>query len=120
MPFTTADGSCTGTLAQEWTSATVGGDVAALQDDGSLVLYATGSAVYSSQTCDACTGVDGPVNGAPSPPAVYQLYLPGSDSVCTCQAYMCIVVDLPGGGVDYYYAETDGQTFTKTLSSPCP
>jgi hypothetical protein len=97
-----------------WKSDTTTGTEAALQADGNFALYA-GTSIWSSNTCANCTGV----GGAASPPAVYQLYLPGATSSCPCTAYMCIVVDLPSGGKDYYYAETDGAAFTKTLAS-CP
>ncbi len=111
------------TPSVEWKSLTgevntgAGGEgiVAALQDDGNLVVYdSLGSSLWSSNTCALCTGV----GGATTPP-YYVLYLPGATSSCPCKAYMCIVVDLSGGGVDYYYAVTDGAPFTKTLAS-CP
>ncbi len=68
------------------------------------------SDLWSSETCATC-GIGG--QGV-------RLYLPGPDSVCPCDTLMCIVVDLTAGGADYYYAETHGQAFTKTLESACP
>jgi hypothetical protein len=85
---------------------------AALQKNGNFILYDNVGTVWSSETCANCTGV-----GGATPPPYYVLYLPGDTSSCPCKVYMCIVVDLPSGGKDYYYAVNDGEAFNKTLAS---
>ncbi len=111
MPYDTTSGDCGGTQVVMWQSNTSGNsNVAALQVDGNLVVYdASSTALWNANTCSGCSiGGQG-----------VRLYLPGATSSCPCKAYMCIAVDLSGGGVDYYYAETDGQPFTNSLVS-CP
>ena len=104
----------------KWRSLTNGGTFANFQGDGNLVVYEgpvppdTGSntALWNAGTCSGC--ITGGGQGV-------RLYLPGPDSVCTCQTLLCIVVELSGGGggVVYYYAVTSGDPFTNTLAS-CP
>ena len=95
-----------------------GGTSAVFQADGNLVVYdgpvppvvPPSTALWNANTCAACSiGGQG-----------VRLYLPGSDSVCTCKTLLCIVVELSGGGVAYYYAVTNGAFFTNTLTSGCP
>eukprot|EP00986_Skeletonema_menzelii_P016519 scaffold14874_cov127-Skeletonema_menzelii.AAC.1 len=52
---TFSTGSCSGSSAVEWKSGTTTGTVAALQEDGNLVLYAGPSAIWSSGTCYNCS-----------------------------------------------------------------
>ena len=124
--FDTSTGQCGGTLTVLWKSETgtadgaTGGTSAVFQANGNLVVYdgpvppdGSSTALWNANTCATCSiGGQG-----------VRLYLPGPDSVCTCQTLLCIVVELSGGGggVDYYYAAANGPSpFTDTLTSGCP
>ena len=99
------------TLLLEWNDSfgwTLSSIIAALRNDGNLVVFdATAPPVHWSSETGLTYGIGG--QGT-------RLYLPGDTSPCPCKAYMCIVVDLTLGGVDYYYAETNG---AQLLLKPC-
>jgi hypothetical protein len=76
--------------------------------DGTVPPDSSSTSLWNAVTCAGCSiGGQG-----------VRFYLPGPDSVCPCQTRMCIVVDLTAGGVDYYYAVTDGAAFTTLASCP--
>jgi len=123
--FNTSTGSCTATVQTKWQSSTSSpGSFVTFQGDGNLVVYATeagsnGVPKWDSKTCQNTVACFLPVDTNP-PAGSYanQLVLPDPSSECPCKDNLCIVVEEPGGGNSYYYANTDGAPFV-ALDSSC-
>src|SRR6056300_1047351 len=106
--FNPSSGSCTG--GQEsllWESNTSGTNTAIFT--GNLIVEdSTSTELYTSDISSLGFG------------NAKAMYLPGETSSCPCQYYLCIVVALNGGGLEYYYAINDGPDPFEILTTTCP
>jgi hypothetical protein len=90
-----------------WQSSTSGGNTA--EFPGNLIVESSGTTLYTSD-----------ISGLGTFSQAKQLYFPGVTSSCPCQYYLCIVVALNGGGLEYYYAINDGPAPFEILTGSCP